>query len=104
MRIQRLYHLLYALKPTPVVALNRAIAVGYASGPEAGLRELEQLPDLERLKAYPFYPAARAEFHRRAGRLRDARAFFEQALKLARNPAEARFLERKLQECSLGGD
>ena len=101
-RIEQLYDLLYALKPTPIVALNRAIAVGYARGPEQGLRELARLPDRSKLKAYPFYAAAQAEFHRLAGRVGSARTCFEAALLLARNPSEARFLERKLQECTVG--
>jgi RNA polymerase sigma-70 factor (ECF subfamily) len=102
LRIERLYDQLYALKPTPIVALNRAIAVGYARGAEQGLRELANLPDPSKLKAYPFYAAAQAEFHRRAGRFERARACFEEALLLARNPAETRFLERKLHECAAG--
>ncbi len=57
-RIQELYDLLFRLKPTPIVALNRAIAVGQAQGPEKGLVELEKIPDLPKLKDYPFYPAA----------------------------------------------
>lgn len=102
-RITQLYDLLYALRPTPIVALNRAIAVGYARGPEQGLLELEQMSDRSKLKAYPFYPAAMAEFHRRAGRVGRARVYFEQALGLARNSSEARFLERKLRACTAGG-
>jgi RNA polymerase sigma-70 factor (ECF subfamily) len=98
-RIQELYDLLYTLKPTPVVALNRAIAVGRAQGADAGLSELANIPDLAKLKDYPFYPAAQGEFHRLAGRTEQARGFFETALKLARNPTEARFLERKLEAC-----
>jgi predicted RNA polymerase sigma factor len=59
--------------------------------------ELEKIPDLPKLKDYPFYPAAQGEFHRLAGRREEARVSFERALKLARNPSEARFLERKLK-------
>jgi RNA polymerase sigma-70 factor (ECF subfamily) len=64
------------LKPTPVVALNRAIAVGQVHGPEEGLLELERIPGLPRLKEYPFYPAAQGEFHRLAGRSREAQVCF----------------------------
>ncbi len=98
-RIQHLYDLLFGLKPTPIVALNRALAVGQAQGPEKGLVELEKIPDLSKLKDYPFYPAAQGEFHRLAGRREEARVCFERALKLARNPSETRFLERKLMAC-----
>jgi RNA polymerase sigma factor (sigma-70 family) len=96
--ILELYDLLYRLKPTPIVALNRAIAVGQAQGPEKGLEELEKIPDLPKLRNYPFYPASQGEFHRLAGRKEEARGYFESALKLARNSSEARFLERKLEE------
>jgi RNA polymerase sigma factor (sigma-70 family) len=98
-RIQELYDLLYQLKPTPIVALNRAIAVGLAQGPEMGLAELERIPDLPKLKNYPFYPAAQAEFARMAGRKEEARRCFASALKLARNSSEARFLEGKIKAC-----
>jgi RNA polymerase sigma factor (sigma-70 family) len=95
-RIVELYDRLYDLKPTPIVALNRAIAVGQARGPAAGLHELETIPARPMLKEYPFYPAALGEFHRQAGHTAAARACFEQALRLARNSSETRYLERKL--------
>lgn len=94
--IVELYDRLYGLTPTPIVALNRAIAVGQAQGPAAGLRALETIAAVPILKEYPFYPAAQGEFHRLAGHSAAARACFEQALRLARNPAEVRYLERKL--------
>jgi RNA polymerase sigma factor (sigma-70 family) len=99
-RIQELYELLYGLKPTAIVALNRAIAMGQSQGPERGLAELKEIPGLLKLKDYPFYPAAQGEFHRLAGHRNEARRCFEDALKLARNPSEARFLERKLTACA----
>jgi len=95
--IVELYDRLYGLTPTPIVALNRAIAVGQAQGPAAGLRELETIAAVSMLKQYPFYPAAQGEFHRLAGHTAAARTCFEQALRLARNPAEVRYLERKLE-------
>jgi len=98
--IVALYDRLYDLTHTPIVALNRAIAVGQARGPAAGLRELERIPALPTLKDYPFYPAAQGEFHRLAGHIDAARSCFERALALARNPAEARYLERKLETVS----
>ncbi len=99
-KIRDLYDLLYALRPTPIVALNRAIALGNAEGPESGLAELERIPDAEKLRSYPFYPAAQGEFQRLAGRPERARPYFERALELARNPAEARFLKGKLAAVS----
>lgn len=98
--IVALYDRLYDLTHTPIVALNRAIAVGQARGPEAGLSELERIPALPTLKDYPFYAAAQGEFHRMAGHIDAARSCFERALALARNPAEARSLERKLEAFS----
>ena len=98
-RIAELYALLSAVKPTPVVALNRAIAIGQADGPEHGLAALAAIPSAEKLASYPFFPAAQGEFHRLAGRADAARVCFERALQLARNPAEAEFLERKIELC-----
>src|SRR5262249_33487684 len=99
-RILELYNLLYRLKPTPIVALNRAVAVAHTHGPEEGLAELETIPDLPKLRDYLFYPAAQGEFYRLAGRRKEARICFERALKLARNPTEVRFLESKLEACA----
>ena len=99
--IRRLYDVLWRLDPSPVVALNRAIAVGMAEGAEAGLGALAALDGAgrERLAASPFLPAAVAEFERRAGRPERAVAHREAALRLARNPAEAAVLARKLAAC-----
>ncbi len=99
-RIQQLYNLLYSIKPTPIVALNRAIAVGEARGPREGLAALQAIHPPPKLRDYPFYPAAQAEFLFRAGRREEARSSFKLALNLARNEAEARFLQRKLQACA----
>jgi len=97
--IRELYDLLLRLQPTPVVALNRAIAVGMAEGPEAGLRALEEIEDRERLERYPFLPAAMAELESRAGRPERAAELLRAALLLARNPAEREVLGRKLAAC-----
>jgi RNA polymerase sigma-70 factor (ECF subfamily) len=99
-RISDLYDLLYRMKPTAIVALNRAIALGMAEGVERGLAALAALATDPKLDAYPFLPAAQGEFHRRAGRLNAARACFDRALTLARTPAEARFLEARIVLCS----
>ncbi|HEY7724055.1 MAG TPA: sigma-70 family RNA polymerase sigma factor [Anaeromyxobacteraceae bacterium] len=97
--IRRLYDLLLRERPTPVVALNRAIAVGMADGPEAGLRALASIERRERLARYPFLPAAVAEFELRAGRPGRAAEQLRAALLLARNPAEEAVLARKLRAC-----
>ncbi len=99
-KIRDLYELLYSLRPTPIVALNRAIALGNAEGPERGLEELELVPDVDKLKDYPFFPAAQGEFLRQAGRREEARRYFARAFELARNPAEGRFLKAKLAACT----
>lgn len=89
--IVELYNLLYRLKPSPIVGLNRAIALGKALGPEAGLAELSQLSDAGKLKDYPFYPAAQDEFHLLAGRPVEAAQHFEKAKQLARSQSETNF-------------
>ncbi|HEU4384474.1 MAG TPA: sigma-70 family RNA polymerase sigma factor [Anaeromyxobacteraceae bacterium] len=97
--IRDLYHLLMRLRPTPVVALNRAIALGMAEGPEAGLRALAAIEDRERLARYPFFPAAVAEFELRAGQPERAASQLRAALLLVRNEAEEAVLARKLAAC-----
>lgn len=97
--ILELYTLLYRIKPSPIIALNRAIAAGNALGPATGLAELSQIPDSNKLKDYPFYPAACGEFYLLAGEPAEAAKHFARALTLARNQAEIAFFERKCQEC-----
>ena len=98
-RIVALYDLLLAIRPSPVVALNRAIAVAQRDGPEVGLREIRSIDDAERLDGYPFYAAALGELELRSGRSALAREHFQAALVLARNPMERRFLEQRLAAC-----
>jgi RNA polymerase sigma-70 factor (ECF subfamily) len=97
-QIAALYEQLLLMVPSPVVALNRAVAVAQAGRPEDGLALVEQIEGLER---YHLLHAARADFLRRLGRADEARAAYRQALELTRNPAERGFLERRLEE--LGG-
>lgn len=96
--IVALYDLLLEVWPSPVVALNRAIAVGFAHGPEAGLAALEPLATEPTLATYSYLPAARADFLRRLGRTSDARAGYEEALMLTGNDVERDFLNRRLNE------
>ena len=98
-RIVSLYDMLLAIRPSPVVALNRAIAVAERDGPAEGLREIQSIPDLERLGSYPFFPAAVGELEIRMGRPAAAREHFETALRLARSPMERRFLEQRMAAC-----
>ena len=92
-QIVALYDQLLALTPTPVVALNRAIAVAERDGPEAGLALLDDLD----LPAYHLLPAARANLLDRLGRSDEAAEAYEEALALTTNEAERRFLERRLR-------
>ena len=97
--IVRLYDSMMKVAPSPVVALNRAIAIGQCDGPERGLQALHEIADAERLRRYPFYPAALGEFERRRGDAAAAERHFSMAAALARNPAERRFLDRRAREC-----
>jgi predicted RNA polymerase sigma factor len=98
--IVSLYDRLMALAPSPVVALNRAIALGQRDGPERGMEELQAIGDRERLNRYPFYPAAMGELELRCGNRDAARRHFSAALALARNPTERRFLEKRVLSCA----
>jgi predicted RNA polymerase sigma factor len=78
------------------------VTVAERDGPERGLAEIRAIRDRDRLDRYPFYPAALGELELRRGRRVDARAHFERAAALARNPAERRFLERRALACVEG--
>jgi RNA polymerase sigma-70 factor (ECF subfamily) len=94
-----LYDRLMAVAPSPIVALNRAIAIGQRDGAEQGIAALRVMSDSARLRNYPFYPAAFGELELRCGNLEAARAHFLTAVGLARNDAERRFLERRVRHC-----
>ena len=81
-----------------MVALNRAIAIGEARGPQAGLAALDQLAAEPQLAGYHYLPAARAEFLRRLHRSDDARLVYQEARLLADNPVEQDFLASRLDE------
>lgn len=95
-----LYDALLSISPTPVVALNRAIAIAQAHGPERGLEAVAAIADRSRLARYPFYSATLGELELRRERPERAREHFESALALARNPAERRFIERRIRACA----
>jgi RNA polymerase sigma-70 factor (ECF subfamily) len=97
--IVSLYDRLMAIAPSPVVALNRAIAIAQRAGAERGLEELRAIADRDRLESYPFYPAAMGELELRRGNRAAAGEHFKEALNLARNPAERRFLEKRMRTC-----
>lgn len=94
-----LYDQLMMIRPSPVVALNRAIAIGQREGPQRGLDEIRTIRDLERLANYPFYHAALGELEMGSGHLEDARDHFSAAVKLARNPMERSFFEQRVSAC-----
>jgi len=98
-KIVSLYNTLMTIRPSPVVALNRAIAVAQHEGPERGLEEIRAINNSDRLATYPFYHAALGDMELRSGRIEKAREHFRQALALARNPMERQFLEQRVGAC-----
>lgn len=90
------------IRPSPIVALNRAIAIARRDGPESGLKEIEAIANRQRLAAYPFYHAAFGEFELRIGKCQLAREHFRGAAILARNSMERRFLEQRANACAGG--
>jgi RNA polymerase sigma-70 factor (ECF subfamily) len=94
-----LYDKLMALRPSPIVALNRAIAIAQREGPQRGLEEIHAIQDSERLANYPFYHAALGELEIGSGHLEGAREHFVVALNLARNPMERSFFEHRIGAC-----
>jgi RNA polymerase sigma-70 factor (ECF subfamily) len=96
--ITLLYDRLLRIHPSPVVELNRAVAVAMCEGPEQGLRLIDGLLAREQLADYHLAHSARADLCRRLGRIPEARASYEKALALARQEPERRFLARRLEE------
>ena len=94
--IVEIYDLLLAADPSPIVALNRAMALAQRDGPEAGIAAMQTVASDERLASYPFRAAALGELERRRGHCQEARAHFEEAARLARTEAErAAFLRKR---------
>jgi RNA polymerase sigma-70 factor (ECF subfamily) len=92
------YDVLLGVVPSPIVELNRAVAVAMRDGPAAGLALIDAILSRGELSAYHLAHAARADLCRRLGRTADAEAAYRQALSLARQEPERRFLERRLAE------
>ena len=99
-RIVALYDAVAQLAPSPVVELNRAVAVGMAFGPAAGLDLVDALVQEPALKAYHLLPAVRGELLRKLGRSEEARAEFERAASLTQNVVERKLLLRRAAECT----
>jgi RNA polymerase sigma-70 factor (ECF subfamily) len=95
-QIVALYEVLHRVDPSPVVALNRAAALGMHDGPEVGLAAIEAALGLGGLDDYHLAHAARADMQRRLGLIEAARASYQRALELTRQPAERRFLQARL--------
>jgi RNA polymerase sigma factor (sigma-70 family) len=96
-----LYDLLVQIWPSPVVALNRAVAVGLADGPEAGLAALDALAGEPTLAAYSYLAASRADFLRRLGRTAEARLAYQEAILLSENDVERDFLTGRLNQLDI---
>lgn len=97
-QIVGLYDLLLQLQPSPVVALNRAVAVAMRDGPDAGLQSIDEILARGDLAGYHLAHAARADLCRRLGRTADAKASYQKALAIAKQEPERRFLEKRLRE------
>ena len=102
-QIVGLYDALLRLEPSPVVELNRAVALAMCNGPQAGITLIEDLLKHDSLRHYHLAHAAKADLCRRLGDTDAARTSYEQALTLARQKPERRFLERRLRELGQGG-
>lgn len=97
-QIALLYDALARLAPSPVVALNAAVAVAMAYGPQRGLARLDDLSLADSLRDYHHYFAARADLLRRSGRIGEAAVAYQRALALCQNQVERRYLERRLAQ------
>jgi RNA polymerase sigma-70 factor (ECF subfamily) len=98
--ITGLYDVLLQIAPSPVVELNRAVAVAMRDGPSAGLALIEAILARGDLADYRLAYSARADLYRRLGKKEEARAAYERALTLTQQEPERRFLERRLSELS----
>jgi RNA polymerase sigma-70 factor (ECF subfamily) len=97
-QITVLYDVLLTIHPSPIVELNRAVAVAMRDGPDAALALMDSLLTADELSNYHLAHAAKADLLRRAGRTAEAAAAYELALSLARQEPEIRFLRRRLLE------
>lgn len=97
-QIAGLYTMLLRIIPSPIIELNRAVAIAMHNGPEAGLQQINAILDRGELRDYHLAYSARAELYQKAGRINEARASWERALALAQQEPERRFIERKLRE------
>ena len=97
-QIVALYDRLLQIQPSPVIQLNRAVAVAERDGPEAGLRQIEAVLEEGDLANYYLAHSARAEMYRRLGRTVEARSAYEKALALTQQEPERQFLEERIRQ------
>jgi RNA polymerase sigma-70 factor (ECF subfamily) len=97
-QIVALYDLLLQMSPSPIVELNRAVAVAMRDGYPAGLRQIDEILGRGDLTDYHLAHAARADLCRRLGKTTEARAAYQQAIARVKQEPERRFLERRLRE------
>lgn len=102
-RIAELYGELGEIAPSPVVELNRAVAVSMAFGPEAGLELVNPLQDDPALRSYHLLPSVRGDLLRKLGRTEEARAEFERAASITQNVRERNLLQQRARSCGQGG-
>jgi len=97
-QIVALYNQLVRIQPSPVVHLNRAVAIAMRDGPETGLRHIEEIMDQGELGNYYLAHSARAEMYRQLGRTAEARASYEKALALTQQEPERQFLRERIRQ------
>lgn len=97
-QIVRLYDVLERLQPSPIVSLNRAVAVAMVDGPQSGLAIVDKLAEYGELENYHIFHSARAELLRRSGSREEAEKSYSRALELVTNDSERRYLQRRLRE------
>ncbi|MCI0413899.1 sigma-70 family RNA polymerase sigma factor [bacterium] len=102
-KILDFYDALMEMDPSPVLYLNRAVAILMLNGPEAGLRELEKIQDNPLLKEYHLLPAAFAEMYARLGETEKARSYYQRTLQLVKTEPERKFVCRRLEELDPDG-
>ncbi len=98
-RIAALYSELGEISPSPIVELNRAVAVGMASGPAAGLELVDRLIDDPALSAYHLLPSVRGDLLKKLGRMEEARSEFERGASITRNAREKNLLLERARSC-----
>jgi predicted RNA polymerase sigma factor len=94
-----LYGELAEIMPSPVIELNRAVAVSMAAGPEKALELVDRLVGDQRMQNYHLLPSVRADFLKKLGRLHEARLEFERAASMTRNARERELLLKQAREC-----